>query len=168
MRGRPGERATPRTVSDETTRDADATPMAPPIAPRIAHVALWTSDVERLERLRAFYERHFGARAGALYRSARQPGFASYFLDFGSGAQLELMALPAGAATAPEPVGARTPRTGYAHLAFALGSTAAVDALTAQLDAAGIHVLSRPRWTGDGYYESVVADPDGNVVELTA
>jgi lactoylglutathione lyase len=139
-----------------------------PVAPRIAHVALWTRDVETLERLRTFYERHFGARAGALYRSARQPGFASYFLSFGSGAQLELMTLPESAPTPMAPTDAYAPRSGYAHLALSLGSTAAVDALTARLEAEGVRILSAPRWTGDGYYESVVSDPDGNVVELTA
>ena len=151
-------------MSDETTHDTDAALDAP----RIAHVALWTRDVERLERLRAFYERHFGARAGALYRSARQPGFASYFLSFASGAQLELMTLPERAPTPTEPPDVEAPRRGYAHLALALGSAEAVDALTARLRDDGIRVLSPPRWTGDGYYESVIADPDGNVVELTA
>jgi lactoylglutathione lyase len=61
-----------------------------------------------------------------------------------------------------------TPRSGYAHLALSLGSMAAVDALTARLEADGGRILAPPRRTGDGYYESVVADPDGNVVELTA
>ncbi|MBN8494960.1 MAG: VOC family protein, partial [Burkholderiales bacterium] len=54
------------------------------------------------------------------------------------------------------------------HLAIALGSEAAVDALTAQLRAAGHPVLDGPRRTGDGYYESVVLDPEGNRLELTA
>jgi lactoylglutathione lyase len=164
MHGRPRERSPHRTVSGETTPDTDATPAAP----RIAHVALWTRDVEQLERLRAFYERHFGARAGALYRSARQPGFVSYLLSFGSGAELELMTLPDSAPTPIAPTDAHVPRLGYAHLALSLGSTHAVDALTARLREEGIRVLSLPRWTGDGYYESVIADPDGNVVELTA
>ena len=163
MRGRPGERSTPRAVIEETKHDGET-----PVAARIGHVALWTRDVARLERLRTFYERHFGARAGTLYRSARQPGFASYFLTFAGGAQLELMTLPESAPTATEPPDADIPRPGYAHLALSLGSTAAVDALTTRLGAEGVRVLSPPRWTGDGYYESVVADPDGNVVELTA
>ena len=142
----------------------------PPISPRIAHVALWTRDVERLELLREFYERHFGARAGAAYRSARRPGFVSYLLAFASGAQLELMTLPSDVvAEAPRAAPpADEPRPGYAHIALSLGSTEAVDALTARLAAAGVPVLSAARWTGDGFYESVVADPDGNVVELTA
>jgi lactoylglutathione lyase len=133
---------------------------------RIAHVALWTRDVEHLERLREFYERHLGARAGAIYRSARQPGFTSYFLDFAGGAQLELMALPHGAADTSTPA-ANSVQPGYAHIALSLGSTDAVVAVTARLAAAGVPVHSAPRWTGDGYYESVVADPDGNLVELT-
>ncbi|HKH93849.1 MAG TPA: VOC family protein [Gemmatimonadaceae bacterium] len=140
------------------------------ISPRIAHVALWTRDLERLERLREFYERHFGARASAPYRSARRPGFVSYFVSFASGAQLELMTLPSDVATeAPHArAAADEPRCGYAHIALSLGSAGSVDALTARLAAAGVPVLSAPRWTGDGFYESVVADPDGNVVELTA
>lgn len=147
----------------------DASPVRTPIAARIAHVALWTRDVERLERLRTFYERHFGARAGAPYHSTRRPGFVSYFLELAGGAQLELMTLPDDARTvAPEPFDADAPRPGYAHIALSLGSADAVDALTARLAADGVPVRSTPRWTGDGYYESVVADPDGNLVELTA
>jgi len=164
MRGRRDERTSPEIVNDETTPIA----YAAAAAPRIAHVALWTRDAEALERLRDFYERHFGASAGDLYRSARQPGFTSYFLSFASGAQLELMTLPDGAASVRAARGASAPRPGYAHVALSLGSTAAVDALTARLGAEGVRVLSPPRWTGDGYYESVIADPDGNVVEITA
>ena len=164
MRGTPDERASSGIVSDETTEQADRAP----IAPRIAHVALWTRDAEGLERLRDFYERHFGARAGDLYRSARQPGFTSYFVTFGSGAQLELMTLPTMQAGSDAAPGTSAPRPGYAHVALSLGSTAAVDASTARLAAEGVRVLSAPRWTGDGYYESVIADPEGNLVELTA
>lgn len=146
----------------------DAPGVQAPIAARIAHVALWTRDVERLERLRAFYERHFGARAGVAYHSTRQPGFVSYFLELAGGAQLELMTLPAAARAVDEPFDAATPRPGYAHIALSLGSTDAVDVMTARLASDGVPVRSVPRWTGDGYYESVVADPDGNLVELTA
>ncbi len=131
---------------------------------RIDHVALWTRDRDSLERLRAFYARYFGARAGARYESANRPGFASYFLDFpgDGGARLELM-------TAPGVVDrGRGEALGYAHLAVAVGSPAAVDALAARLAADGVPVVSGPRTTGDGYYEAVVHDPDGNVVEFTA
>jgi lactoylglutathione lyase len=149
-------------------QDARASHDAPTIEARIAHVALWTRDIERLEQLRTFYERHFGARAGAPYHSARRPGFVSYFLELAGGARLELMTLPADVrAEENGPSDADTPRPGYAHIALSLGSAGAVDALTARLAAAGVPVRSAPRWTGDGYYESVVADPDGNLVELT-
>lgn len=126
---------------------------------RIEHVALWTAD---LDRCRAFYETWFGAKAGARYDSASRP-FRSHFLSFESGARLEIMSLP----TLADASGA-DPRVGLAHLAVSVGSREAVDALTAKLSAAGHPVLSGPRTTGDGYYESTVADPDGNIVEIVA
>ncbi len=125
----------------------------------IEHVAIWTS---RLEALTEFYVRFLGARAGPPYRSATRP-FESRFLSFESGARLELMRLPDLA-----PAVGRDPRVGLAHLAFAIGSAAAVDRLTAELRAAGHVVVGAPRKTGDGCYESVVLDPDGNVVEIAA
>jgi lactoylglutathione lyase len=125
----------------------------------IAHVALWTS---RIEVLVDFYARFFGASPGAPYRSATRP-FESRFLSFGDGARLELMRLPALA-----PPAGPDPRVGLAHVAISVGSPEAVDRLTEALRAAGHEVRSGPRRTGDGYYESVVLDPDGNVVEITA
>jgi lactoylglutathione lyase len=124
---------------------------------RIEHVALWTRD---LERSRAFYQRWFGAAANTLYESARRP-FQSYFLTFAGGARLELMRLP-DLLDRPS-----LESIGFAHIAIALGSGEAVDALTERMRSAGVPVLSEPRRTGDGYYESVVADPDGNEIELT-
>jgi lactoylglutathione lyase len=127
---------------------------------RLEHVAVWTRD---LERLRAFYERYFEARAGAHYRSATRPGFTSYFLTFSEGGgRLELMSIPELAAAAGAPA------VGYAHLALTVGSRAAVETLTARMRAEGVRVVSGPRETGDGYFESVVEDPDGNAVEITA
>jgi lactoylglutathione lyase len=123
----------------------------------IEHVALWTLD---LERSRQFYSAYFGALASGWYRNpARQ--FSSYFLSFASGARLELMQQPKLLAASPGPA------YGYAHLAFASGSVAAVQALTERLRGAGYAVVSEPRTTGDGYYKSVIADPDGNLVEIT-
>ena len=125
----------------------------------IEHVAIWTS---RLEALTEFYVRFFAARPGPPYRSATRP-FESVFLAFPSGARLELMRLPdLGPAAGP------APRVGLAHLAFSVGSRAEVDRLTEALRAAGVTVEGAPRTTGDGYYESVVLDPDGNRLELTA
>ncbi len=126
--------------------------------PRIEHAALWTPD---LERARAFYETYFDATAGEKYVNPDKD-FASYFLTFDDGARLELMHTPDLASAAAPPA------AGYAHVAIALGSEAAVDRLTERLQANGVPVLDGPRRTGDGYYESVVADPDGNRVELTA
>ena len=57
---------------------------------------------------------------------------------------------------------------GLAHLAFSLGSRAAVDQLTARLQTDGYQLLSGPRVTGDGYYESCLLDPELNRLELTA
>jgi lactoylglutathione lyase len=127
---------------------------------RIAHVAIWTAD---LERLRAFYEQHFGAKAGPAYVNPAK-GFSSYFLQLDDGARLELMSKAAIAPAAGVPAGERA---GYAHVALSLGSRESVVAATDRLRAAGVPVVDGPRVTGDGYFESVVLDPDGNRIELT-
>lgn len=127
----------------------------------IEHVAIWTSN---LERLRTFYESHFGAIVGPRYvNTAKQ--FESYILRFESGARLEIMHKPV-----LEPQSAQTgqDRAGYAHIAFALGSRERVCEMTVRLTAAGCPILDGPRLTGDGYFESAVLDPDGNRIELTA
>lgn len=128
---------------------------------RIEHVAVWTHD---LDGLRAFYERWLGAVAGERYERP-ESSYASYFLAFEDGARLELMSRPDIPATNDSP---HTQFTGLIHLAFELGSEEQVDALTAELAAAGVEVLDGPRRTGDGYYESSVLDPDGNRIELMA
>jgi lactoylglutathione lyase len=51
-------------------------------------------------------------------------------------------------------------------VAISVGSRDHVDELTARLRQDGYPVLDGPRRTGDGYYESVVLDPDGNRVEI--
>jgi lactoylglutathione lyase len=115
-------------------------------SPTIEHVALWTED---LERLREWYEHWFGARAGELYVN-EQTGFSSCFLEFDGGPRLELMRMPG------RDTGLR------AHLAVSLDSKERVDELAGLIGA-----VESPRTTGDGYYEAVVLDPDGNRVELT-
>ncbi len=127
---------------------------------RIEHVAVWTRD---LERLKAFYERYFAARAGGKYINPRRC-FESYFLSFGSGARLELMQTPVVAEPPRDP---RDQVVGYVHLAISVGSEQRVDEITARLRTDDYRVLEEPRRTGDGYYESVVLDPDGNRVEIT-
>jgi 2-haloacid dehalogenase len=118
---------------------------------RIDHAAAWVSD---LDRARAFYERWFKAKPGPLYSSSKRD-FQSCFLSLGSGARLELMASPAESARP-------------AHLAVSVGSRDAVDRLVQAMEAAGVPIVSRPRQTGDGYYEAVIADSEGNLLEITA
>lgn len=127
---------------------------------RIEHIALWTDD---LDRLKAFYTRYFGGRAGDKYLNPGT-GFESYFIGFEGDSRLELMKMP--------PVLSRMDENGkqymgYAHLAFSVGSKETVDSLTEKLYQDGYEVISGPRTTGDGYYESCILDPDGNRVEIT-
>jgi lactoylglutathione lyase len=129
--------------------------------PRIEHVAFWTTDIERLCD---FYARYFGARPGELYRNPVR-GFESRFLSFDDGARLEVMRREGLALVTLAP-GAE--RHGLTHVAIGVGSEARVDALAGALRAGGHAVLDGPRRTGDGYYEAVVLDPDGNRVEITA
>ena len=127
---------------------------------KIEHVAIWTRD---LEGLRAFYERYFGATAGDKYTNEGNR-FDSYFLEFSSGARLELMSMP----TIPDSKDDREKQfTGFIHLAMSTGSEQQVDTLTDRLHQDGYRVVDGPRRTGDGYYESVVFDPDGNRIEIT-
>lgn len=125
----------------------------------IAHVALWTRD---LEAVAAFWSSFLGAGVGEIYESRRRPGFRSRFLTLGDGAAIEIMEGPWVAPADPE----GTERTGLAHVALSLGSEAAVDAMAARAAAEGI-LVAPARWTGDGFYEAVLRDPDGNLIEIT-
>jgi len=128
---------------------------------KIEHVAIWVED---LEQCRDFYTRFFGAVAGEKYHN-RTKSFQSYFLSFSDGARLEIMQKP-GVPSRPD--APEKEWKGITHLAFSTGSRERVDALTEQLRQAGYTILGEPRTTGDGYYESVVADPEGNRIEITA
>ena len=125
---------------------------------RMEHAALYVQD---LEEERVFFVRYFSAVSSEKYHNPRT-GFTSYFLSFDGGARLELM-------TRPDLLDREKPlaASGYAHLAFSLGSREAVDALTGRLRTDGYTVLSGPRVTGDGYYESCILDREGNQIELT-
>ena len=127
---------------------------------RVEHVAFWVRD---LDGICAFYARYFGAKVGPRYENPAK-GFTSRFLAFESGARVEVMAT-----TSLSPVGVEhgAHRMGLTHLALAIGSETEVDRLTNRLRADGHSVLEGPRRTGDGYYESVVLDPEGNRLELT-
>jgi lactoylglutathione lyase len=128
---------------------------------RIEHVALWVRD---LDSICAFYAGYFGAKIGSRYENPAK-GFASRFLAFESGARIEVMRTTS---RSPVELEHGADRMGLTHLALAVGSESEVDRLTNRLRAGGHSVLEGPRRTGDGYYESVVLDPEGNRVELTA
>ena len=125
---------------------------------RIEHIAMYVND---LEKARTFFMRYFGATSNEGYHN---PGtdFRSYFLSFGDGARLEIMTKPQMSDEEKE-----LNRTGYVHIAFSLGSKTAVDELTERLKADGYEVISGPRTTGDGYYESCIVGIEGNQVEIT-
>lgn len=127
---------------------------------RIEHVAFWT---EELERLVDFYEKYFGAAAGSRYLNPAK-GYESRFLSFEGGARIEVMRSSTLNPLKHEP-GAH--RMGLAHLAIGVGSQPRVEELTGRLRQDGFKVVDGPRRTGDGYFESVVLDPDGNRIEIT-
>ena len=124
----------------------------------IEHAALYVND---LETAKDFFVRFLGGKPNDGYFNPRT-GFRSYFIIFDGGARLELMNRP----QMDDPK--KTPnRTGYAHIAFSVGSRERVDELTGQLESAGCEIVSGPRTTGDGYYESCIIAIEGNQIELT-
>ncbi len=123
---------------------------------KIDHVALWTTQ---LEELRTFYVGYFGGESNAKYVNPAK-GFESYFIRFDDGCRLELMRRTD--ITTPS----EGTRLGLCHLAFGAGSREEVLALTKRLRSDGYRIIGEPRTSGDGYFESVVADPDGNPVEI--
>lgn len=124
---------------------------------RIEHIGLWVADIDAVA---AFYVKYFGAQVGELYRNPRK-GFESRFLTFGTGARLEVMTRHDVSQRAANE------QLGLAHVAISVGDEATVDALAARLRGDGLIPDSGPRRTGDGYYECVVRDPEGNRVEIT-
>lgn len=126
---------------------------------KIEHAALYVND---LERAKTFFVTYFHATANDGYYNSTT-GFRSYFLTFEGDTRLEIMYHPQMVDCEKQ-----LRRTGYAHLAFSAGSQAAVNSLTARLQADGYTVISGPRTTGDGYYESCIVDLEGNQIEITA
>ena len=126
---------------------------------KIEHIAIWT---EQLEVMKDFYCKFFKGKANGGYYNPNK-GFRSYFLTFDGGARLELMSSVNMTENRNIP-----PARGYAHMAFTAGNRGDVDFLTEKIKSSGHKVVSGPRVTGDGYYESVIEDPDGNFVEVCA
>ncbi len=127
---------------------------------RIDHLAIWTED---LEAMKDFYVRFFGLVANDKYHNPRK-SFTSYFLSFEGGARIELMHRE----DIVDKSDSQGNAIGLTHFAISLGSKQKVDELTERIRQAGYEVVGEPRTTGDGYYESVIADPEGNWVEITA
>lgn len=125
---------------------------------RIEHIAMYVND---LEKTRDFFVKYFNAASNDGYHN-KTTNFRSYFLTFDDGARLEIMNKPE-----MEDSGKTFARTGYIHIAFSLGSKDAVNELTGKLQAEGYTVVSGPRTTGDGYYESCVVGIEGNQIEIT-
>lgn len=125
---------------------------------RINHLALW---VNNLENMKDYYVKFFEGKAGEKYINERK-GFSSYFINFDSGARLEIMSKKDVSLKESEEY-----TKGYAHIAISVGSKEKVDTLTEEIRYAGYKVTSETRLTGDGYYESCVVDPEGNLIEIT-
>lgn len=125
---------------------------------KLEHAALWVKD---LEGAKDFFIKYFGAFPNEGYHNEKT-GFRSYFLSFDDGARLEIMSSPLF-----EEREKSAYRSGYAHVAISLGSKEAVDELSERFKADGFKILSGPRTTGDGYYESAIIGFEGNVVEIT-
>ena len=125
---------------------------------KIEHIAIWTRNIEELK---LFYEKYFNAKSAQKYINKNKQ-FESYFLKFDSGARLELMSMTSIPETKNDVF---VQFTGLIHIAISTGAKERVDALTRQLKNDGFQILDAPRITGDGYYESIVLDPDGNRIE---
>lgn len=125
---------------------------------KIEHIALYVND---LDGARDFFARYFGAVSNEGYHNPKTD-FRSYFLCFDDGSRLEIMTKPDLTDS-----GDLLSRFGYAHVAFSVGNQEAVDALTLRLKNDGYTVISGPRTTGDGYYESCILGFEGNLIEIT-
>jgi lactoylglutathione lyase len=122
------------------------------ISHRIEHIAIYTKDIEVMK---SFYTEVFNVSAGKLYFNQKN-NFSSYFIYFNSGCRLELM-YQSGLVN----------NTGWGHIAFSVGSRKEVINITDRIRQKGFEVFKEPRETGDGYYESVIIDPEGNKIEIT-
>ena len=124
----------------------------------IEHIAMYVND---LEKTKEFFVKYFNAIPNEGYHN-QKTDFRSYFLSFDDGARLEIMNKPQ-----MEDAGKTLTRTGYIHIAFSVGSKDAVNELTEKIRKDGYSVISGPRTTGDGYYESCIIGIEGNQIEIT-
>jgi lactoylglutathione lyase len=128
---------------------------------KIDHIAIWTPN---LEGLRNFYIHYFDASSNEIYYNHSKE-FRSYFISFDGDCSLEIMEMPNIQPSKDSPL---KQFIGLIHFAIKVGSKAEVTRLTEVLRKDGFKVVGEPRTTGDGFYESVVLDPDGNRIEIVA
>ena len=124
---------------------------------KINHIALYVND---LEKMKAFYEKYFNAKSNEMYHN-QKTGLKTYFLEFNNGCRVEIMTKENLNDTKKE-----INNTGYIHVAFSVGSKETVNELTKQIENDGYRIISQPRTTGDGYYESCIVDPENNQIEI--
>lgn len=125
---------------------------------KIDHIAMYVND---LEKTRDFFIKYFDAKSNDGYHN-QTTGFRSFFLSFEDGARIEIMNKPK-----MEDIEKGLLRTGYIHIAFNVGSKEKVDELTEKIKSDGYEIISGPRTTGDGYYESCLIGIEGNQIEIT-
>ena len=132
---------------------------------KIEHIAIWVKDIDKVCE---FYRKYFGGVVHPIYHNPAKQ-FTSRFVTFDDGARLEVMHRPD--ICVERNVGTvemfHVEHLGFTHLSFSVGSKEEVDHLTQQMYSEGVPVVGQPRTTGDGYYESVVLDPEGNRIEIT-
>lgn len=126
---------------------------------RIDHIAIWVNDIEVIKD---FYRKYFKMNCSAKYENPKK-GFSSYFLSFENGARIEIMHRKDISAQTSE----KGISNGLTHTAISVGSPSKVDELTELIRKNGFEIFGEPRTTGDGYYESVILDPEGNHIEIT-
>jgi lactoylglutathione lyase len=124
---------------------------------KINHVALYVND---LEKMRTFYEKYFFAKSNKMYHNPNT-GLKTYFLEFNNECRIEIMTKDN-----LNNIEKSLNNTGYIHLAFSVGDKEKVNELTKQLKDDGYTIISQPRITGDGYYESCIIDPENNQIEI--
>lgn len=122
---------------------------------KISHISIWVNDIENCKN---FYCKNLNGTPSDIYKNNKKD-FCSYFISFTSGPRLELMSSISG-----QKIIQSTPKP---HFSLSVGSKKEVNRLTGQLSENGISIIDKPRKTGDGYYESVICDPEGNLIELT-
>lgn len=134
---------------------------------KIEHIAIWVKDIDKVCE---FYRKYFDGVVHPIYHNPAKQ-FTSRFVTFDDGARLEIMHRPdidhVWPVSSPTFHVEHSEHLGFAHLSFSVGSKEEVDCLTRQMSDDGIQVIGEPRTTGDGYYESVVLDPEGNCIEIT-